>query len=121
MQTNLTRHTARPLRLALASLLGLCLAISAVSLTGCASTATSKSAGEYVDDAAITSKVKTSLIKDPVVKALQVDVDTYKGVVSLSGFVDNQDQIRRAGEIASQVVGVREVRNNLTIKPTGAR
>src|SRR5689334_11597160 len=74
--------------------------------TGCAGTATRKSTGEYVDDAAITAKVKTAFVKDDVVKAMQVDVTTFKGTVQLSGFVDTAEQKARAGQIAASINGV---------------
>lgn len=84
--------------------------------TGCAGTATHQSTGEYVDDAAVTAKVKTALVRDPVVKALQVDVTTFKGNVQLSGFVDNAEQKARAAQVASTVPGVTNVTNNITVK-----
>jgi osmotically-inducible protein OsmY len=84
--------------------------------TGCAGTATKQSTGEYVDDASITAKVKTAFVKDPVVKALQVDVTTFKGNVQLSGFVDTAEQKSRAAQLAASVPGVRDVVNNITVK-----
>jgi len=84
--------------------------------TGCAGTSTRQSTGEYVDDAAITAKVKTALVKDPVVKAMQVDVTTFKGNVQLSGFVDTAEQKARAGQVAGTVQGVTNVTNNITVK-----
>jgi hyperosmotically inducible periplasmic protein len=87
-----------------------------VSLTGCAGTRTRESTGEYVDDSAITTKVKTELIRDSSIKSRQIDVTTFKGVVQLSGFVDTKDQKTRAEQIAGSVSGVREVRNNIEVK-----
>lgn len=84
--------------------------------SGCAGTATTQSTGEYVDDASITAKVKTAFVRDDVVKALQVDVDTFKGAVQLSGFVDTQAQKQRAEQIAAGVQGVQSVTNNLIVK-----
>lgn len=84
--------------------------------TGCAGTATRQSTGEYVDDATITTKVKAALVKDEVVKAMQVDVTTFKGVVQLSGFVDTAAQKERAAQVASGVANVREVQNNIAVK-----
>lgn len=84
--------------------------------TGCAGTATRQSTGEYVDDASVTAKVKAAFVKDPVVKAMQVDVTTFKGNVQLSGFVDTAEQKARAGQIAAGVQGVTNVTNNITIK-----
>lgn len=90
--------------------------VGSLALVGCASTETSKSTGEYIDDAAITAKVKTELAKDPDVSAMQVDVTTFKGRVQLSGFVNNAAQKDRAAQLARGVNGVREVTNNLLIK-----
>lgn len=84
--------------------------------TGCAGTATRKSTGEYVDDAAITAKVKAAFVKDEIVKAMQVDVTTFKGNVQLSGFVDTAEQKARAGQIAASINGVTNVTNNITVK-----
>lgn len=78
-----------------------------------------ESPGEYVDDATITAKVKAALAKDPDVKAYQVSVETYRGVVQLSGFVDSDTNIRRAGELARQIAGVRSVKNDIRVKPAG--
>ena len=88
--------------------------------TGCSSTPTRESTGEYVDDTAVTAKVKTELIRDPVVKARQVDVSTFKGVVQLSGFVDTEEQKSRAAELTRTISGVQDVRNNLVVKATAA-
>ncbi len=85
-------------------------------LTSCAGTSTRQSTGEYVDDASITTKVKTAFVRDPVVKALQVDVTTFKGNVQLSGFVDTAEQKSRAAQLAASVPGVRDVVNNITVK-----
>jgi hyperosmotically inducible periplasmic protein len=84
--------------------------------TGCAGTATRQSTGEYVDDASITAKVKAAMIKDEVVKAMQVDVTTFKGNVQLSGFVDTAEQKARAAQIAGGIDGVTNVTNNITVK-----
>jgi hyperosmotically inducible periplasmic protein len=75
-----------------------------------------KSAGAVVDDTVITTKVKTALLADSDIKGLQINVDTSNGVVTLSGAVDNQTQIDRAGKLAADVQGVASVTNNLTIK-----
>ena len=86
--------------------------------TGCASTTTRQSTGEYIDDAAITTKVKAALVKDPVVKAVDVKVDTFKGVVQLSGFVDNNEQRAQAERVAASTAGVMSVKNNIALKGT---
>jgi hyperosmotically inducible protein len=88
-----------------------------VSFTsGCAGSATRQSTGEYVDDASITAKVKAAFVKDETVKAMQVDVTTFKGNVQLSGFVDTAEQKARAGQVAATIEGVTNVTNNISIK-----
>lgn len=83
---------------------------------GCAGTRNSESTGEYVDDAVITSKVKSKLIEDQALKAFQIDVETFRGDVLLSGFVDNSEQISKAVEVAKSVNGVKAVKNSLIVK-----
>lgn len=83
---------------------------------GCAATPTSESTGEYVDDSSITLKVKSAFVKDPVVKAGNVSVETFKGVVQLSGFVNTAEEKAQAGRVAATVKGVTEVKNNIVIK-----
>jgi hyperosmotically inducible protein len=83
---------------------------------GCAETATSDSTGQYVDDSAITAKIKKALLADSAVKSLEIKVETVKGVVQLSGFVDNSDQKSSAESDASAVPGVKRVVNNLILK-----
>ena len=83
---------------------------------GCASTATSTSTGEYVDDAVVTTKVKSALLGKDDVKSFDISVETLLGVVQLSGFVDTSAQKSTAGKVASAVKGVKEVKNNLIVK-----
>lgn len=101
-----------------------CSAILAILLLttviGCAGSATQESTGEYIDDTWITTKVKASLVDDPDVKAREVNVETFKGVVQLSGFVESQEAMARAVEIAAGIEGVTSVRNNMTIKADGS-
>ncbi len=75
-------------------------------------------AGEAIDDAAITTKVKAAVLAEPGLKVLQISVDTTKGVVTLSGSVDSQLNSDRAKEIAGAVAGVKEVENRLVVKAT---
>lgn len=75
-----------------------------------------RSLGEVIDDGVITNTLKIKFMKDEVVKAKEIDIDTYKGVVSLYGGVDSQEQINRAIEIAEMQAGVKEVKSYLTIK-----
>ena len=97
--------------LALAAVLG------GAQLAGCASSPSHRSAGGFVDDAAVTAKVKTALARDKDVSALDVSVTTYRGVVQLSGFVDSEAEARKAGEVARGVSGVRDVYNDLHVVP----
>ncbi|WP_052452039.1 BON domain-containing protein [Noviherbaspirillum autotrophicum] len=90
----------------------------AVLLAACAPTQTSRSSGQALDDASITARVKTEIAQsESVGQAMKVNVDTYRGVVSLSGFVDNQKQASDAVKAAKQVAGVEKVINNLEVKP----
>ena len=86
------------------------------TLVACASTSKQEGAGEYVDDSVITTKVKTMLASDDFLKSFEISVQTYKGIVQLSGFVDSQKAVDKAGEIASGVKGVKSVKNNLNMK-----
>jgi osmotically-inducible protein OsmY len=87
-----------------------------VAVVACTQTMTRESKGPYVDDAAITTKVKTAILQDPLLKVMQIEVETYKSIVQLSGFVDRPEMIVRAGEIARHVSGVSAVQNNLMVK-----
>ena len=93
-------------------------AAPAVFNTGCAVAQHRETLRENVDDKSISTKIKTALYADPLVKGTQVKVTTFRGVVQLSGFVDNQAQKDRASEIARQTKGVIDVHNDLIV-PTG--
>ncbi len=95
------------------------LLVVAAAVGACASTGTGKTAGEQVDDSVTTGRVKAALIADPVTKAHQIDVETYKGTVQLNGFVDSADSKSRASEVAKNTKGVTAVRNNLTVRSDG--
>jgi osmotically-inducible protein OsmY len=86
------------------------------SLVGCASTPTRESTGEYVDDSVITTKVKSLLAADDFLKSFQIGVESYKGVVQLSGFVNNQKAVDKAIEITRSVQGVKSIKNDLIVK-----
>ncbi len=75
-----------------------------------------ESAGKYVDDSVITTKVKALLAEDHFLKSIEIGVKTYKGTVQLSGFVDSKDTVKKAGEITRSVKGVKSVKNNLMVK-----
>jgi hyperosmotically inducible protein len=83
---------------------------------GCASTPTQESTGEYVSDTWITSKVKAALVGDSVVNSTEVNVETFKGVVQLSGFVSSQDAMDQALIVAGEIKGVSSVENGMKIK-----
>jgi osmotically-inducible protein OsmY len=87
------------------------------TFVACASTRTRESTGEYVDDSVITTQVKSLFAKDDFFKSFhQISVETYKGVVQLSGFVNSQQAVDKAGEIARSVPGVKSVKNDLIVK-----
>ena len=83
---------------------------------GCASTPTRESTGEYIDDSVITTKIKSILLKDEFTKSFHIGVNTYRGLVQLSGSVDSPKTIDKAGKIASSVNGVKSVKNNLVVQ-----
>ncbi|HSI21622.1 MAG TPA: BON domain-containing protein [Methylophilaceae bacterium] len=93
------------------------LAFTLISTLGCESTSERRSAGEYVDDTMITAKVKKAIIDEPTLKAAEINVETYNGVVQLSGFVSSKDDIRTAVEVARGVKGVTSVKNDMRVKP----
>lgn len=93
-------------------------ALTLPALTACSPTPTRQAAGEYIDDATITTRVKSAMVKDPEVSAMEVNVETYRGVVQLSGFVDSEKDARRAVDLARHVPGVQSVKNDLRVKPT---
>ena len=87
-----------------------------VAFVACASTSKQESTGEYVDDSVITTKVKSLLAADDFLKSFQIGVETYKGTVQLSGFVNSQKAIDKAIEITRSVKGVKSVKNDLIVK-----
>lgn len=92
-----------------------CIALVTVYL-GCASTPKREGTGEYLDDSAITTKVKAAIFNEPSLKVFQINVETFKGEVQLSGFVDSSQSVSKAGEVARGVKGVKSVKNNLIVK-----
>ena len=91
--------------------------VAPLFIAGCASTQTQESTGEFVDDSVITAKIKAEIAADKLISLYQISVETYKGAVQLSGFVDSQEQVDEAMEIAEKVPGVKKVTNSLMIKP----
>ncbi len=90
--------------------------ILTVSLLGCASTRTEEGTGEYFDDSVITTKVKAALLQEQSLKSFDIKVETFKGRVQLSGFVDSQAEIDKAVELARKVKGVVDVKNDMHVK-----
>ena len=87
-----------------------------VSVVGCASTSTKEGTGEYVDDSVITTKVKAAIFNEPTLKSAEINVETFKGVVQLSGFVNSQADINKAVEVSRSVKGVVSVKNAMRVK-----
>jgi len=90
--------------------------LAAASLIGCASTSKSEGTGEYVDDSVITAKVKTAILEEPTLKSSEINVETFKGTVQLSGFVSSQDKVDTAIVTAKNVKGVTAVTNDMRLK-----
>jgi osmotically-inducible protein OsmY len=85
-------------------------------MAGCAGTRTSESTGEYMDNSVITAKVKAAILEDPILKVFQINVESFKGEVQLSGFVDSAEASARAVQIARGVKGVTSVKNSMVVK-----
>jgi osmotically-inducible protein OsmY len=87
-----------------------------LSALGCAATSTQQSTGEYVDDSVITTRVKTAILNEPSLKVLQINVETYRNVVQLSGFVGTGDEMSKAVDVARAVKGVSSVKNDMRLR-----
>lgn len=109
MQSNVSKKLITTILFA--SLLG-----SGFVISACTGVHQEESTGQYIDGSVLTTKIKTKLLADDYVKGLPITVKTYKNVVQLSGFVDNEMQERRAMEIARSVEGVVDVKDALIIK-----
>jgi hypothetical protein len=94
----------------------LVLLILIAAFAACASTRTHESTGEYVDDSVITTKVKSQLAEDDFLKSFQISVETFQGTVQLSGFVNTQQAVDKAGQIVRSVKGVKSIKNDLIVK-----
>lgn len=92
------------------------LAVMLAGVMGCASTSKQEGTGEYMDDSVITTKVKAAIFNEPTLKSAEINVETFKGVVQLSGFVNSQADINKAAEIARSVKGVTSVKNDMRHK-----
>ena len=91
-------------------------AVSLTALAGCASTQKQESTGQYIDDTAITTSVKAAIFNEPTLKSAEINVETFKGRVQLSGFVSSQANIARAVQVAQGVNGVTSVGNDMRLK-----
>ncbi len=91
-------------------------ALMLTTVVGCAGTAKQESVGEYVDDTVITTAVKAAIVNEPTLKVSEINVETFKGVVQLSGFVAAQDSIATASTVARGVKGVKSVKNDIRMK-----
>ena len=91
-------------------------ALMLTTVVGCATNAKTESVGQYVDDSVITTGVKAAILNDPALKVAEINVETYKGVVQLSGFVAAQDSIAKAAAAARTVKGVQSVKNDIRLK-----
>ena len=87
-----------------------------VAMLGCASTRTHEGTGQYVDDSVITTKVKSAILSEPGLKVSEINVETYKGAVQLSGFVSSRGDIDNAVRVARAVNGVTSVKNDMQLK-----
>lgn len=87
-----------------------------LSLAGCASTTKQEGTGEYFDDTFVTTKVKAAIFSESTLKSAEINVETFKGVVQLSGFVSSQADINKAVEVARNVKGVKSVKNDMRLK-----
>jgi hyperosmotically inducible protein len=92
------------------------LAAALATTVGCASTSTKEGTGEYVDDTVVTTKVKTAIFNEPTLKSAEINVETFKGVVQLSGFVNSQADVNKAVAVARGVPGVQSVKNDMRVK-----
>ncbi|MFA5243286.1 MAG: BON domain-containing protein [Sulfuricella sp.] len=94
----------------------LILAVMFATLLGCASTSKQESTGEYIDDSVITTRVKAAVFQESTLKSAEINVETYKGVVQLSGFVNSAADINKAVEITRSIKGVTSVKNDMRVK-----
>lgn len=94
----------------------LLVAITMMFMLGCASTSKQEGTGEYIDDTVITTKVKAAILAEPGLKSAEINVETFKGIVQLSGFVTSSANVSRAVEVARGVGGVKSVKNDMRVK-----
>ena len=92
------------------------LAVMLVTAVGCASTSKQEGTGEYIDDSVITTKVKAAILNEPPLKVAEINVETFKGAVQLSGFVSSSAAMNKAVEVTRHISGVKSVKNDMRIK-----
>ena len=92
------------------------LTVMLATVLGCASTSQQESTGEYFDDSVITTKVKAAIFNEPTLKSAEINVETFKGVVQLSGFVSTAADVKKAIEVARSVKGVRSIKDDMRVK-----
>ena len=92
------------------------LAVSLMSVVSCASTSKQEGTGEYVDDSVVTTKVKAAIFNEPSLKVAEINVETFKGVVQLSGFVNSEASANKAVEVTRRVAGVKSVKSDMRVK-----
>lgn len=98
------------------AMFGFIIVLLIAAMLGCAGTARQESTGEYFDDTVITTRVKAAIFNEPTLKSSEINVETFKGTVQLSGFVSSRADIRKAVELARSVKGVSAVRNDMRLK-----
>lgn len=91
-------------------------ALLVLALSACGSTPQQASTGQIIDDSVVTTKVKAAIFEEPTLKSLQISVETYKGIVQLSGFVNSSSVALKASEVARKIEGVKGVKNSLVVK-----
>lgn len=91
-------------------------ALMLTTVVGCTTTAKQESAGQYIDDAVITTNVKAAILREPTLKVAEINVETFKGAVQLSGFVQSQDNITTAMNVTRGVNGVKSIKNDMRLK-----
>jgi len=101
---------------ALKLIIAIGMAFTLITSVGCASTSKKEGTGEYMDDSVITTKVKAAVFNEPSLKSAEINVETFKGVVQLSGFVNSQEDINKAIAVAGRVSGVKSVKNDMRLK-----
>ena len=118
MGNPMSKRNAASAALAASLWLGLSLSL-ALGVGACTSTPTQQPAGEAIEDGVVTAKVKAALVQDPITKAHNINVETFKGQVQLSGYVENDEARTRALQVARDVAGVRKVTDAMQVRETG--